>query len=131
MTKKLELTEEEWKKRLSEEEFRILRKKGTEAPFSGIYNAHFEQGNYVCKGCGNYLFSHEAKFESACGWPAFDRTAAKGVITEKLDTSHGMTRVEVLCSQCNGHLGHVFTDGPTTTGLRYCINSLAIQFEGQ
>lgn len=128
MTKDWNLSDEEWKKRLSEEEFRVLREKGTEAPFSGIYNTHNEDGIYMCKGCQTPLFTAESKFNSGCGWPAFDAPIAKGIVKEHLDKSFGMTRVEITCNNCGGHLGHVFTDGPTDTGLRYCVNSVSIEF---
>lgn len=123
------LTEAEWKAKLSEEEFRVLRQKGTEAPYTGIYNTHYENGMYHCKGCGEALFESTSKFDSGCGWPAFDAPLKKGIIKEVLDTSHGMTRVEILCGNCDGHLGHVFTDGPTDTGLRYCVNSVSLDFK--
>lgn len=129
MTNDWNLTADEWKKKLDEEEFRVLREKGTEAPFSGIYNTHFEKGFYLCKGCKTPLFTAESKFNSGCGWPAFDAPKAKGVVKENLDQTFGMTRVEIVCENCDGHLGHVFTDGPTNTGLRYCVNSVSIEFK--
>lgn len=125
----MNLTEEEWKKRLTPEEFYVLRQKGTERPFTGKFYKLFEEGIYVCKGCGNELFDSESKFDSHCGWPSYDRTLSPGSIVEKPDYSYGMIRTEVLCSRCGGHLGHVFDDGPTSTGLRYCINSVAIDFK--
>lgn len=121
-------SEEEWKKQLSPEEYYILREKGTEAPYSGKFNMHFEKGVYTCKACGAVLFDSHSKFNSHCGWPSFDQEIAKGKITEKLDTSHGMTRMEILCANCGSHLGHVFNDGPTKTGLRYCVNSASLDF---
>ena len=121
-------TDKEWKALLSPEAYHILREKGTEPPFSGTYNDHFEEGIYTCAGCGEDLFDSSSKFDSHCGWPAFD-VANKGKIQEHKDTSHGMIRVEILCSNCGGHLGHVFTDGPTETGLRYCVNSLSLRFK--
>ncbi len=125
----MNLSEEEWKKRLTPEEFYVLRQKGTERPFTGKFYKHFDEGTYVCKGCGNELFDSESKFDSHCGWPSYDRTLSPGSIVEKPDYSYGMIRTEVLCSRCGGHLGHVFDDGPTSTGLRYCINSVAIDFK--
>lgn len=124
----IQLSEEEWKKRLTPEEYYILRQKGTERPFTGKFYKHFEPGIYVCKGCGNELFTSESKFDSHCGWPSYDRTISSQSIVEKPDYSYGMIRTEVLCAKCGGHLGHVFDDGPTETGLRYCINSVAIDF---
>lgn len=121
-------SEAEWKAQLDEKSFHILRQKGTEYPRSGVYNLHFENGKYCCKGCNQNLFSSDHKFESGCGWPSFDN-ALEGTIVYKKDTSHGMLRTEILCAQCGGHLGHVFNDGPTETGVRYCVNSLSLTFE--
>jgi peptide-methionine (R)-S-oxide reductase len=120
--------EDFWRAKLSPEEYRVLREKGTERPFSGPFNLHFENGQYHCRGCGTLLFDSDSKFESGCGWPSFDK-ALPGKVEEKLDTSHGMIRTEILCSNCGGHLGHVFNDGPTDSGLRYCVNSLSIGFD--
>lgn len=123
-------TDEEWRNELTEEQFRILREKGTERAFTGEYDIHFEEGSYFCAGCGTKLFDSGSKYDSGCGWPAFYQTAEKGVIVEKLDKSFGMIRTEVLCGNCGGHLGHVFPDGPRDkTGMRYCINSAALKFE--
>ncbi len=122
-------SEADWQNQLSPEEYRVLRQKGTEAPFSGTYNMHFEAGTYHCKGCGTPLFTSASKFDAGCGWPSFDAEAAKGSITYIKDTSHGMIRTEIVCANCNGHLGHVFDDGPTDTGLRYCVNSVSIDFK--
>ena len=116
-----------WKENLSEESYRILREKGTEPPFSGKYNLHFENGYYLCKACENPLFKSDQKFDSGCGWPSFD-DAIKGSVKNILDKSHGMIRTEIVCNNCGGHLGHVFNDGPTETGQRYCVNSLSIDF---
>lgn len=120
-------TEAYWKEKLSEESYRILREKGTEPPFSGEYNLHFEKGSYQCKACNNPLFLSEQKFDSGCGWPSFD-DAIEGSIKTILDKSHGMIRTEIVCNDCGGHLGHIFNDGPTETGQRYCVNSLSIDF---
>ena len=117
-----------WKENLSEESYRILIEKGTEPPFSGKYNLHFENGYYLCKACENPLFKSGQKFDSGCGWPSFD-DAIKGSIKNILDKSHGMTRTEIVCNNCGGHLGHVFNDGPTKTGQRYCVNSLSVDFK--
>jgi peptide-methionine (R)-S-oxide reductase len=125
----LNLTEDEWRAKLSEEEYRVLRQKGTERPFTGRFDAHYEEGKYTCKGCGTVLFDHQSKFNSGCGWPSFDREIAKGTIKEILDKSHGMIRTEIVCGTCGGHLGHVFNDGPTETGIRYCVNSVSLGFE--
>lgn len=124
-------SEEEWKEELSEEAFYILRQKGTEAPFTGKYNLHFEDGNYYCMGCQALLFSSETKFDHGCGWPSFYAPVSKDALIEKLDTSiPGRPRIEILCASCEGHLGHVFDDAPNQpTGLRYCINSAAIDFD--
>ena len=123
----VEKSEQEWKEQLSEEQYRILRTKGTEAPHTGKYNLHFENGKYKCAGCGNVLFESEAKFNSNCGWPSFDQSV-EGSIEYVKDTSFGMIRTEILCSNCGGHIGHVFDDGPTETGQRYCVNSASIEF---
>lgn len=122
-------SEKEWKNLLSEEQFHILREKGTERAFTGIYWDNHERGNYSCAGCGQFLFESETKFESGCGWPSFYNPAKSENIVTKDDFSHGMHRIEVLCSNCGGHLGHVFEDGPEPTGLRYCINSASLTFE--
>ena len=124
---KVQKTDEEWKKTLNEEEFYILRQKGTEAPFSGHLNSHYEEGKYYCKGCNTELFSSDSKFDSGCGWPSFDASKPGNIIYQK-DTSHGMIRTEIICANCGGHLGHVFEDGPTETGQRYCVNSASINF---
>jgi peptide-methionine (R)-S-oxide reductase len=125
----VDLPEEEWEKKLTPEEFYVLRKKGTERPFSGEYNLHFKDGTYYCRGCGAALFDSASKFDSHCGWPSFDREKEKGLIKEIRDHSHGMIRTEIVCGNCGSHLGHVFDDGPTETGLRYCVNSLSIKFK--
>lgn len=121
-------SEQEWKQTLSPDSYYVLRQKGTERPFTGEYNLHFDEGAYHCKACGAQLFESENKFESGCGWPSFDK-AIPGAIEYKRDTSHGMIRTETLCANCGSHLGHVFDDGPReTTGQRYCINSLSLDF---
>lgn len=121
-------SEEEWRRKLSPEEYRVMREKGTERPFTGTYNMHFEEGTYHCRGCGQPLFTADSKFDAGCGWPSFDRAIASGAVEEKPDYSHGMIRTEILCSNCGSHLGHVFPDGPTDTGLRYCVNSVSLDF---
>jgi len=125
---RIEKSDKEWKDSLSEEAYKILRKKGTERPFSGLYNDHKGEGTYVCAGCGNVLFDSQNKFDSGTGWPSFD-SALEGNVEEDTDRSHGMLRKEIKCSNCGGHLGHVFDDGPTDTGLRYCTNSAALKFK--
>lgn len=129
MEKQYLKSDSEWKKNLSEEQYYILREKGTERPFTGKYNLHFEKGIYKCAGCGFELFTSDQKFESHCGWPSFDNEIGNGDRIKKIkDYSHGMVRTEVVCARCNGHLGHLFDDGPTKTGNRYCINSVSIDF---
>lgn len=127
---KVNKTDEEWKATLSDEEYYVLRQAGTERPHSGKYNLHFEDGIYVCNACKEPLFESDTKFDAHCGWPSFDKAIPEKVI-EKLDKSHGMTRMEILCANCGSHLGHVFNDGPTETGLRYCMNSVSLDFEGE
>ncbi len=122
-------TEEEWKKELSAEEYRILREKGTEPAFSGKYWDNHKDGVYHCAACGNPLFDAETKFESGTGWPSFYQPIEEDNVATETDKSYGMVRTEVLCNRCGGHLGHVFEDGPEPTGLRYCINSAALDFE--
>ena len=121
-------SEAEWRERLSASEYEILREAGTEPPFSGEYVDHDGDGVYRCVGCGTVLFDAETKYESGCGWPSF-YDAPDDRIETRLDTSHGMRRTEVLCATCGGHLGHVFEDGPAPTGERYCINSVALEFD--
>ena len=119
----------EWKKELTPEQYRVLRQAGTERPFSGIYTDNDKPGVYRCAACGAELFTSGSKFHSGCGWPSFDSAAKMGTVILRPDNSLGMTRTEVLCANCGGHLGHLFDDGPTATGMRYCINSDALKFE--
>jgi peptide-methionine (R)-S-oxide reductase len=126
----LERSNEEWKDLLSPDQFKVLRLKGTEPPGTGKFLYNKEEGVYVCGGCGAPLFKSNAKFDSGCGWPSFFEPISKDAIIEQKDTSHGMLRVETICAKCGGHLGHVFKDGPRDkTGLRYCINSLSLDFK--
>ena len=124
---KIQKTEAEWRAELDPEQYRVLRLKGTEAPFTGEYDHVFEPGTYICAGCGAELFESDTKYDSGCGWPAFYAPANDDAIDEESDVSHGMIRTEVLCASCGGHLGHVFPDGPAPTGVRYCINSAALK----
>jgi peptide-methionine (R)-S-oxide reductase len=124
----IEKSEQEWKAQLSPEEYRILREKGTEYPHTGRYNLHFEKGTYCCKACNTPLFESSSKFKSSCGWPSFD-DAIEGSIEYHKDNSFGMIRTEIVCTNCGGHLGHIFDDGPTPTGMRYCVNSASINFD--
>ena len=126
---RIEKTEAEWLAALSPEQYRILREKGTERPFSGEYDHTFEPGTYHCAGCGATIFESEAKYDSGCGWPAFYAPAGEDAVDEETDVTHGMIRTEVLCASCGGHLGHVFPDGAQPTGQRYCINSAALKLE--
>ena len=121
--------DEELRKKLTEEQYRILRQKGTEAPFSGKYLHHKQEGIYTCMACGAKLFSSNHKFDSGSGWPSFYEPISKSSIIYAPDNSHGMKRTEVMCGRCKAHLGHVFDDGPPPTGLRYCINGVILDFE--
>ena len=117
-----------WKTVLTTDEYKVLREQGTESPYSGTLLYIKDSGVYACKACGNILFASDSKFESGTGWPSFDREIAAGRIIKRADNSGGMTRTEVVCARCGGHLGHLFNDGPTGTGNRYCMNSLALSF---
>ena len=128
MTYEIDKTEDDWRRELAPERYAILREAATEAPFSGSLLNVDGRGVFSCGGCGQHLFTTEQKFESHCGWPSFD-ACEPGTIIERPDLTLGRVRTEILCSKCGGHLGHVFNDGPTDTGLRYCVNSLAIDYD--
>lgn len=124
-------TEKEWQETLTPAEYYVLREKGTERPFTGEYNDFYQKGSYHCAACDQKLFESETKFDSHCGWPSFDK-AIEGSVIFTEDSTHGMKRVEVTCSKCNGHLGHIFPDGPAeTTGMRYCMNSISLKFKSE
>ncbi len=129
MTGKLNLTEEEWRARLTLEQYQILRLAGTERAFTGEYEGNKAAGLYNCAGCGTPLFASDTKFNSGSGWPSYTAPVADEAVEELRDTAHGMVRTEVRCAKCEGHLGHVFPDGPGENGLRYCINSASLKFE--
>ena len=124
-----ESSESKWKKKLTPEQYRVLREKETEPAFTGKYCNNHERGIYKCAGCGTPLFSSEEKFDSGSGWPSFNKPNDEVNVEKKVDTKYGMIRTEVLCSKCGGHLGHVFDDGPNPTGCRYCINSISLDFQ--
>ncbi len=126
---KIQKDDSVWEQELTKMQYFVLREKGTEHPFTGIYDRHYKTGTYHCAACDQKLFSSESKYNSGCGWPAFHSPFDNDNVVKKLDTSHSMIRTEVLCSQCGGHLGHIFNDGPPPTGQRYCINSAALVFK--
>ena len=126
---KIQKTDEEWRQQLTQEQYKVLREKGTERPFSGEYENTTTEGLYRCAACGQELFASDSKFDAGCGWPSFYQPATPEGVEEHEDTSYGMRRVEVTCSRCGSHLGHVFPDGPRPTGLRYCINSVSLKLD--
>ncbi len=129
MIDKIIKTDEEWRQELTPEQYRVMRQKGTERAFTGTYYNNHEKGVYECAACGNALFSSDAKFDSGTGWPSYWEPVSEESVREEVDNSHGMRRVEAVCNRCGAHLGHVFEDGPKPTGLRYCMNSVALELK--
>ena len=129
MSDQAKKTDDEWREILSDEEYQVLRKKGTERAFTGRYNDEKRQGVYRCRGCGAPLFDSSTKYDSGSGWPSFYEACDAGAIREEVDRSHFMVRTEIMCASCDGHLGHVFPDGPAPTGMRYCVNSLSLDLD--
>jgi len=129
MSEKIDLTDQQWRERMSDEQFHVCRQHGTERPFTGEYWDSKASGTYRCSGCGEPLFSSDTKYDSGTGWPSFFQPLNDQAVEAQLDSSHGMTRTEVHCRKCGSHLGHVFPDGPQPTGLRYCINSVSLKLE--
>jgi peptide-methionine (R)-S-oxide reductase len=128
-TVKISKSDAEWKAELTPEQYRVMRQAGTEAPFSGAYDQCWEAGIYHCAGCGHVLFDSDSKFNAGCGWPSFHSELEEANIVQRPDHSHGMSRIELLCRNCDAHLGHIFPDGPPPTGMRYCINSVSLDFQ--
>ncbi len=131
MSKKIKLTDEEWRQKLTPEQYDICRQKGTERPFTGKYTDCKDEGTYHCICCGTHLFDSKTKFDSGSGWPSFRQTVDADCISEHFDNSHGMRRVEITCTTCDAHIGHVFEDGPQPTGLRYCVNSTSLNLKSK